>query len=37
MYYKSFIVHKIDVIEMFKLERLRAPIYITFITSTVPI
>jgi hypothetical protein len=29
-------IHEINVIEMFKLERLRAFIYIVFITPTIP-
>jgi hypothetical protein len=35
MYHESNIVHKIDAIEMFKLERLKASIYIVFIALIV--
>jgi prophage maintenance system killer protein len=35
MYHESNIVHKIDVIEMFELKRLKAPIYIVFIAPMV--
>jgi NhaP-type Na+/H+ and K+/H+ antiporter len=35
MYRESNIVHEIDVIEMFKLKRLGAPIYIVFIALMV--
>jgi hypothetical protein len=35
-YRESFTVHEIDVIEMFELERLGAPIYAAFVTPAIP-